>query len=392
MKTMYRLSALALVLLLAACGASSGDDKSLTKKKADLEGLKTQQKQINDKITALEAEIAKLDTSAAKAEKTKLVAVSPITTARFTHYIDLKGKVDAQNITYVSPRGVGGQVRAVLVKQGDNVHKGQLLVKLDDAVAKQQIDQVKISLSLAKTNYDRRKNLWDQKIGTEMELLKAKNDVENLEKQIDLLNEQLSMTNVYAEVSGVADQVNIRVGEFFTPASAAAVPNKPAISIVNTNDLKIVAEVPENYLGRVNVGSNLLVTLPELNNDTIRAKINVASKLINQDTRSFGIEARIPSNNKLRPNQLAMVRIQDYTFPNAITIPINTLQSDEKGKFVLVAVKENNKLVAKKKSIVVGELYGDKLEVKSGLQTGDQLITEGFQGLYDGQPITTDVK
>lgn len=391
MKTMYRLSFLALVVLLAACGASSGDNKDLAKKKTDLEGLKTQQKQINDKITALEAEIAKLDTSA-KVENTKLVAVTAVATAQFTHYIDLKGKVDAQNITYVSPRGQGGQVRAVNVRQGDNVTKGQLLVKLDDAVARQQIEAAKVSLGLLKTTYDRRKNLWDQNIGTEMELLKAKNDVENQEKQIELLNEQLSMTNVYAEVSGVADQVNIRVGEFFTPQSAVAVPGKPSISIVNTNDLKIVADVPENYLGRVNVGSNLLITLPELNNDTLRAKINVASKLINADTRSFGIEARIPTNNKLRPNQLAMVRIQDYASPNAITIPINTLQSDEKGKFVLVAVKENNKLVAKKKPIVVGELYGDRLEVKSGLAAGDQLITEGFQGLYDGQLITTDVK
>lgn len=392
MKTMYRLSTLALVVLLAACGASSSDDKGLAKKKTELEGLKTQQKQINDKITALEAEIAKEDTSAVKAEKTKLVTISPISTSQFTHYIDLKGKVDAQNITYVSPRGQGGQVRAVLVKQGDNVHKGQLLVKLDDAVARQQMEAARVSLGLLKTTYDRRKNLWDQNIGTELELLKAKTDVENQEKQIELMTEQLSMTNVYAEVSGVADQVNIRVGEFFTPQSAVAVPGKPAISIVNTSDLKIVAEVPENYLGRVNVGSNLLVTLPELNNDTIKAKVSVASKLINQDTRSFGIEARIAPNSKLRPNQLAMVRIQDYNFPNAITVPINTLQSDEKGKFVLVAAKENNKLVARKKAIVVGELYGDRLEVKSGLQPGDQLITEGFQGLYDGQPITTDTK
>jgi RND family efflux transporter MFP subunit len=261
-------------------------------------------------------------------------------------------------------------------------------MKLDDALVRQQIEQAKISLSLAKTTYDRRKNLWDQQIGTEMELLKAKNDVENLGKQIDLLNEQLDMANVYAEMSGVADVVNIRVGETFSAQSATTF----GIAIVNTSDLKVVANVPENYLGRVGMGSNLLITLPELNNDTIRAKVNVTGKLINPDTRSFSIEARIAPNSKLRPNQLAMVRIQDYAFPNAITVPINTLQSDEKGKFVLVAVKENNKLVAKKKSIVVGELYGDRLEVKSGLQTGDQLITEGFQGLYDGQPITTDVK
>jgi membrane fusion protein (multidrug efflux system) len=390
MNTMYRISVLSLVVVLAACGGND-KNKELAKKKTELEELKTEQKTIDTKIDSLQAQISRLDTTT-KVEKTKLVAVVPVATAQFTHYIDLKGRVDAQNITYVSPRGAGGQVRAVYVKQGDNVRKGQLLVKLDDAVAKQQIDQAKISLSLLKTNYDRRKNLWDQQIGTEMDMLKAKNDVENVEKQIEMLNEQLSMTSVYAEVNGVADQVNIRVGEFFSPASAAAVPGKPAISIVNTNDLKIVVDVPENYLGRVNVGSNLLITLPELNNDTLRSKVNVASKLINADTRSFTIESRIAANNKLRPNQLAIVRIQDYATPNAITIPIATLQSDETGKFVLVAAKENNRLVAKKKTITVGELYGDRLEVKSGLQTGDQLITEGFQGLYDGQPITTDVK
>jgi membrane fusion protein (multidrug efflux system) len=387
MKAVYRISALALVVLLVACGGSNDKNKELAKKKTELEGLKAEQKQINTKIDTLEAQISRLDTSV-KTEKTKLVAVSPVSTSPFTHYIDLKGRIDAQNIAYVTPRGQGGQVKAIYVKQGDNVRKGQLLMKLDDVMTQQQIEQVKVNLTLAQTTYERRKNLWDQNIGTEIELLNAKTNVESLKKQIALLEEQSSMSNVYAEMSGVADQVNIRVGETFTAATS----NMLGIRIVNTSELKVMADVPENYLSRVNVGSSLLVTLPELNNDTIRVKVNVANKVIDPNTRSFGIEARIPANNKLRPNQLAIVRIQDYASPNAITVPINTLQSDEKGKFVLVAVKENGKLVARKKPVVVGELYGDRLEVKSGLATGDQLITEGFQGLYDGQLITTDVK
>jgi membrane fusion protein (multidrug efflux system) len=388
MKTMYRLSALALVLVLAACGASSGDNKDLAKKKKELEGMKSEQKALAIKIDSLEAEILKLDTSAVKEDKTKLVTLSEVKPGVFTHYIDLKGNIDAVNIAYVTPRGQGGQVKAIYVKQGDNVRKGQLLMKLDDPLTQQQIEQAKINLSLAQTTYERRKNLWDQKIGTEIELLNAKNNVENIQKQIDLLKEQQDMSNVYAEISGVADMVNIKVGETFSAATASAL----GIRIVNTNDLKVVTQVPENYLGRVGVGSNLLITLPEQANDTIRTRISVTGRVIDPNSRSFYVEAKVPAGKNLRPNQLAMVRIQDYTSPKAISIPVATLQSDEKGKFVMVAVKEKDKLVARKKPLTIGESYGDRLEVKSGLQPGDQLITEGFQGLYDGQYLTTEVK
>ena len=193
---------------------------------------------------------------------------------------------------------------------------------------------------------------------------------------------------VTAPSSGVADQVNVRVGEAFVGATAAG----PQIRIVNTSDLKVVADVPENYLSRVAVGSNLEIVLPEENNRIINTKVNVVGKVINLSSRTFQIEAKIPANVNLKPNQLAKVRIKDYGNSNAITIPINTLQNDDKGKFVMLAAKENGKLIAKKRQIVVGELNGDQLEVKSGLQEGDQLITEGFQGLYDGQLLTTTVK
>jgi membrane fusion protein (multidrug efflux system) len=390
MKTMYRISALALVLVMAACGSTTTSDKKndLEKKKAALAELKKTQQATNDQIATLEKEIAKLDTSAGKAEKVKLVSLINIEPTRFAHYVDLKGSIDAENIAYVTPRGPGGQVKAIYVKQGDNVRQGQLLMKLDDAVTQQQLEGVKVQLSLAQTTYDRRKKLWDQNIGTEIELLQAKNTVDNLNKQIDLLKEQLDQANVYAGMSGVADEVKIKVGEFFSPASASM----SGIKIVNTNNLKVITAVPENYLGRVGVGSNLLITLPELGTDTIRTKVTVVGKLIDPSTRSFTVEAKIPSGKKLRPNQLAIVRIQDYAVANAITIPVSSLQSDEKGKFVLVAVQEGSKLVARKKEVVIGELYGNNLEIKSGLQPGDKLITEGAQGLYDGQTVITSEK
>lgn len=384
MKLTYNiLGATAVVLLMTACGGKT----ELEKKKAELESLKAGQVEQSKKITALEKEIAKLDTSFKLPEKPKLVVLSPISTTAFTHYIDLQGKIETDNAAIVTPRGQGGQVKALYVKQGDNVRKGQLLMKLDDAITRRQIEGVNVQLKLAKDLYQRRKNLWDQKIGTEVELLNAKTQVENLEKQIDLYNEDLSMSNVYAEIGGVAERVNIKVGETFSGATAAMY----GITIVNTSNLKVTADVPEAYQTKVKEGTNLVVTLPEDNNKSINTKVSVAGKLIDQSTRSFYIEGRI-SGNGLRPGQLAMVRIQDYAAPKAITVPINVMQNDEKGKFVMVAAKENGKHVARKRAIVTGALYNDTLEVKSGLQPGDVVITEGFQGLYDGQAIITDAK
>jgi RND family efflux transporter MFP subunit len=371
-----------LILVLASCGNSVKDNNAeLAGKKQELEKLKSQQQSLNEQIMQLEAEIAKADPAFASAQNAKLVSLTALVPENFVHYIELQGRIDAQNVAYVTPRGGPGQVKAIYVKQGDIVKKGQLLLKLDDGLIRKQLDQLETQLAYAKDLYQRQQNLWNQNIGTEVQLLNAKNNVTQLEKQMATIKEQLSFTDVLAEISGVANIVNVRVGEIFAGG--------PQIQLVNTSDLKVVVQVPENYLERVNVGSTLQVKIPEANNKIITTKVSVAGRLIDPNSRSFYIEGKIPADKDLRPNQLALVGIKDYAADSTITIPVNTLQNDEKGKYVLVAAKENGKLVAKKRPVVVGELSGDKLEVKSGLQAGDQLITDGFQGLYDGQAITT---
>ncbi len=399
MQKILAIVTLAATVGLASCGSSSADQKggAVAEKNKQLAELKKQRDELSTKITGLEQEILKLDPNAAKAANAKLVTVGAIAPETFTHYIDLQGKVESENISYITPRGQGGQVKALLIKRGDVVAKGQLILKLDDALqrqaliaAEQGLETLKTQLSFAKTLYQKQKNLWDQNIGTEVQLITAKNNVETLEtqlksaqEQVKLSKEQLSFTSVYSDVSGVAEEVNIRVGEIF------AGPGQ--IRIVNTSNLKVTAEVPENYLERVKNGSKLKVTLPDINK-TIDATISVAGKIINPINRSFFIEARIQNDKDFRPNQVALVKIQDYTINNAITVPVNTLQSDEKGKYVMVAVKEGDKLIARKKQVTAGEFYGDKMEIKSGLQAGDQVITEGYQSLYEGQVITTSSK
>ena len=165
----------------------------------------------------------------------------------------------------------------------------------------------------------------------------------------------------------------------------------PQIKIVNTSCLIIVTDVPENYSGKVKQGSPLVVTLPDINK-TFNTNISVSGKTIDPNNRSFRAEAKLPQDATIRPNQIAQVRILDYNAPNAIAIPVNTVGTDEKGKYVYVAVSEGGKLIARKKQIIVGELYNELIEVKSGLSAGEHLITEGFQNIYDGQILKTDTK
>lgn len=379
------------IVALVACGGGAKDKKAeLNDKKAALEKLKEEQKK-------LEAEIAKLDTG--KVEKAKLVSLSTIAADSFTHFIDLQGKIESQNISYIAPRGQGGVVKAVYIKRGDRVHKGQLLLKLDDAIARQNtvaaqqvVNNAASQVSYAQDLYNRQKNLWDQKIGTEVQLVNARNGVTNAENQLKsaeenlkLAKEQLSFTNVVSDVDGEAETVNIRVGEMFSGVQGASA----QIVIVNNNNLKATAMVPENYIGKVSVGSKVKLNIPDVHK-TFDATVSVAGRAIELTSRSFFIEVKLPAKTDLRPNQVAVVSIQDYATTNTITVPVNTLQNDEKGKFVMTAAKENGKLVARKRPVIAGDFYGDKLEIKSGLKPGDVIVADGYQGLYDGQLLTTN--
>jgi membrane fusion protein, multidrug efflux system len=396
---------ISLIVLFTAFAFSCGNtgkkerEGSLNDKKVQLKKLEKQKEELNTKIIALQEEIAKTDTSAGVEQKPKLVALSSIQKEVFKHYLELQGQADAKNISYITPSGQPGQIKAIYVKQGDVIHKGQLLLKLDNAVAaqnvnaiRQQLGGIKAQLDLARSVYQRQKNLWDQHIGTEVQLLQAKTNVESLENQlkavqaqVNTAQEQANQSNVYSNVNGTVDEITAHVGETFSgnPVSGGY------IKVVNKTDLKITVTVPENYAPKVQRGTPVIVQIPDLN-QSFNSTISFISHAIGTLSRGFIAEIKVPSGIKLRPNQIALVKILDYTSPNAIQIPLNTVQTDENGKFVLVAVKEGNKLVARKRKVIIGELYNDKIEIKQGLQEGDQLITEGFQGIFDGQTLTTN--
>lgn len=402
MNNILKISFTALVAVsLVACGAGAKDKKGdVGDLKVKLEKLKKEKSTLDADIRSLEDQLAKADPKAAQ-QVQKLVSVDTLRIQDFTHFIELQGKIDAEGMAYVAPTGQGGQIKAIFVKAGQRVGKGQLILKLDDAMARQgviaaqqQTGQLKARLTQAQTVYERYQNLWKQNIGAEIQVINAKADVDALAAQLRAANaqvamaqEQANMSNVYAGISGMVDEMNVKVGEFFSPQSAA-MPGS-GIRIVNNNNLKVVTNVPENYIARVKKGDKVQVVIADSGKPPYESVISMVGGSINPTTRSFATEAKLPSDPMLKPNQTATLKILDYEAKGTVAVPINVVQSDEKNKYVYIMEKAGDKMIARKKVVSVGEAYNGLIEIKSGLTGGELIITEGYQTVYDGQTVTT---
>src|SRR5574343_342584 len=171
MKKVSVLVASVTLVFLAACGGGN----SLEAKKEKLEKLKAQQAEIASEITSLQEEIAKSgDTAVAENTHAKIVVLTPVAKQTFVHAIDVQGRVDGdENITYGAK--VPAAVSRIYVKAGDRVRAGQVMAELDNANVKANIEALKKTYELASTVYEKRKALWDQKVGSEIEYIQAKN-------------------------------------------------------------------------------------------------------------------------------------------------------------------------------------------------------------------------
>ncbi len=365
------------ILILAACGGSKKE--GLEAKKEELAGLKSQQIEIGQQIKALEAEIAKLDTNRKSESRVKLVTVSPLQAGEFRHYIELQGAVDAKNSVLVTPR-TPGAVTAMYVKEGDFVNVGSTIAKVDDSILRESIEELKTQLTLANTLFEKQQSLWNQKIGTEIQYLQAKNNKEALEKKLATLQTQLSQSNITSPIAGTVDLVNIKIGEM-------AQPGLGVVRVVNLSNLKVMAKIADSYVASVKKGDEVIVKFPDLQRE-YTARISFVGTTVDPLSRTFMIEANLPATKDLKPNMMAQVQVNDVTRKEALVVDQNLVQNTEKGKVVFVATTRGNEKVAEAKVVETGLSYNGKIEVLSGLTAGDMLITQGYQEVVDGQAVS----
>ena len=298
-----------------------------------------------------------------------------INPGQFTNYVQIQGKIDAQDNVTAYPQA-SATITALYVKAGDQVKKGQVLAQLDNSVLQQNVGQAQSQLNLANVLYQRQKNLWDQKIGTEVQYLQAQTNLQTAQKQVASLKQQSDLYRIVSPISGVVDQMDLKLGQIAAPGSTG-------IRVINADVLKVKADVPESYSSSVNQGDSVKILFPDVN-DSLATRVTFAAKVIDPGSRSFGIEIKLPHNKEYRPNMTAVLKIANYSKNGAIVIPVNSIQKSDEGDYVYV----NENGIAKRKTITEGKTSGGFTEIKSGLSSGDQLITEGASEIGDGDKVT----
>jgi membrane fusion protein, multidrug efflux system len=342
--------------------------------------------ELKNKRAGLQADLAKIDAALALLEKKSdeaLVETIVVKDTVFNHYVEIQGSVDTQQNVLIQPE-MGGALVALNVKAGQNVSKGQLLGKVDDAGMSQQLASIQTQYELAKTTYERQKRLWDQKIGSEIQYLQAKTQMVSLAKSINQMNAQIAKTEIRAPFSGIIDEVFVERGQV-----VAANP-QGLMRIVNLSQMYIRTDVPEIYVGKVKVGTSVETDITSIGK-TYMGKVRQVAKNINPANRSFGIEVSVPNpEGLLRPNQVAKLKIVDYSNASAITVPTNVIQQDANGtKYVYVVNNANGKTgIAKKVLVKVGQNANNSTEILSGLNTGDVVVSEGANTVSEGMKLT----
>lgn len=373
-----------LFILIAGC---SGDNKKTIEeliKVGNLEELQErrsnliiQKGQINKELNEITEGVSILDTAKS------FVLVNTITTKKqsINHYSKFQGiiKTDQNMILYPE---FSGRITKIYVNEGDRVNKGQALAKIDDGGLYNELKLVESQTKLAKTIYERQSKLWEDKIGSEIQYLEAQTNYDIQKNRLESLKQSLAKTTITAPFSGTIDEIFIEEGNLVSPPMMPDQGN--AFRIVNLNELYVEAVIPENFIGKIKKGTQVLVEIPVLNitfNSTIKHSVSSINKL----SRTFKIEVSVPKNElDLIPNLNVEINILDYANSEAILVPESIVSEDSENNKFLYTI-ENNK--AKKTIVETGYTQNGMIEITSGLSLDQTVINEGGRIVKDGQNV-----
>ncbi len=364
-----------LVILYSGCEQGNNDlevlKKELKAKREKLRAMQESVKELEEKIATLDPEFAR------KNKKATLITTVPAERKKFVHYVEISGAVRSKKNVLISAENMGTVVR-VLVREGSEVKKGQLLMKLDSELYQRQLDQLMTEYRLAKTMYEKQASLWQQKIGTEVQYLQAKNRKESLERQIENVRTQISKSRVRAPFSGTVDEVYVREGEMAQMGS-------PLVRIVNHKDMYVRADLSESYIGKFKKGDKVIIEFPSLGK-TIESRISSVGQVIDPMNRTFSIEAYLPRTDFLvKPNLMVVLKLKDVEVSNAVVIPSKLILNDNKGEFIYIVEEDSlRERVARKQRIKRGPTYKHETMITEGLSGGELLVDEGFTEVSDG--------
>lgn len=378
-----RISLIIIALTIFGCSARPTQDEGglptdLSELKALRKDKRNEIKQLQQNLKEIEVKISDLEPE--RQDKKRLVTTVEVIRKDFRRYATIQGAIASKNLVSVSSE-VPGRLTSVKVDEGHPVKRGQLIASVDLESLKKQRQELETQLELARDIFERQERLWNQEIGSEVQYLQAKNGVDRLEKSIETIDYSLTKSSIYAPISGVVDVVNLKTGEM-------AQPGMPIIMILDTRNIMVVADVPENYLGKIEKGDIVNIHFPALGKD-VEAPVTLIGRKIHPANRTFKVEIDMPNNSGLlKPNLLSEVQINDYVEPDVIVISQELIQQEVGGRdFVILAETGADGPHARKVYIETGQSYEGEVVVISGLDDGDVLIVDGARGISDTESI-----
>lgn len=286
------------------------------------------------------------------------------------------GQVEAQSETVVSFSSMGSLL-TVNVAEGQAVKKGQLLATIDPTSAQQALNAAKAQLSQARDAQERLRQVHAAGSLPEVKWVEILSQVQQAESQVSMLEKQLKDCRVLAPVSGVIGKGICHVGE-------TALPGQPMMTILNIDNVRVSVSIPEKEYPAACRATSATLTFEALGVETFES--HQLTRGIEGDamTHTYTLWATVANgSHRLLPGMVAKVNLGQTEALPAITLPVRSVQRGSEGNFVWVSAGGK----ATVRPVTVGQTYGNRVVIESGLEEGEIVITEGYQRLSEGQKV-----
>ena len=375
------------ILLFIQCGSSDKQTTAEIIASKDLAAIQTKKAEVVKSMNTLKQELESLNEVIGQLDnEQKFLLVTSIETkvAPYEHFVSFQGTLETDKNIVMYPE-IPGLLKSINVVEGQRVKKGDVLAVISDSGLVDQLQQLEIQLNLAKTTYERQNRLWEQKIGSEMQFLQAKTQYLSLEKSIAQMKDQVAKTTITAPFDGIVDHLLADVGSSLAPGMT------PVVRVINLDEMKVSAQVPEIHLNNIKKAAKVAVNIPVLNK-TLPAKINAVGNFINPNNRSFRVEIGLEnSSGDLKPNMTVLLNINDYKNEAAILVPSKNILEDQAGAKYLYTLEtvagQDGMYKAIKTFVKTGKSSDNKTEILEGLSAGDQLVEDGIRLVKDQQLV-----
>lgn len=272
-----------------------------------------------------------------------------------------------------------GKITEIYFKEGSFVKKGQLLAKINDAPLQAQLKKLEVQLKLYQDRLYRQNALLEKEAVSKEAFQEAETSLATLQAEIDLVKANIAQTELRAPFDGIIGLRNVSLGSYASQST-------PIAKLTKVNPLKVEFNVPERYASQLSEGGKLFFTL-EGDLKEHQAKIYALDSRVDDQTRTFKVRAHYDnSNGKVIPGRYVNITLTTQQYTQTIAVPSEAILS-EMGIDKVFLYKNG---VAEPTVIKKGIRTADKVQVLSGLNIGDTVITSGTMQIRTGQKVTLD--